>query len=344
MPLPSLQQAWYGGAAWPKLLSPFSRLFGWLAARRRAAFREGRRSVYRAPLPVIVVGNITLGGTGKTPLVMELITLLQSNGYRPGVVSRGYGSRAPSYPFVVGPDSAPSQSGDEALLIARRCRCPVVIDPDRPAACRAMLAGFPDCDLIISDDGLQHYALARDLEIVVLDAARGVGNGRLLPAGPLREPVERLGEVDFVLVNGTARPPGLPATFNMTLLPQRLVSVTGTRHRNAGPATQGQRVHAVAGIGHPQRFFASLSTLGFAIIEHVFPDHHAFRASDLDFDDDLDIVMTEKDAVKCSRFAADNCWYLEVSAWLDQSFTDVLLARVKDLAQRESPPTGTTDG
>lgn len=344
MPLPSLQKAWYDGAAWPRLLTPFSYLFGWLAARRRTAFRQGRRAAYRAPLPVVVVGNITVGGTGKTPLVIELITLLQGAGYRPGVVSRGYGSRAPSYPFVVGPETAPSQSGDEALLIARRCRCPVIIDPDRPAACRAMLASFPDCDLIISDDGLQHYALARDLEVVVLDGARGVGNGRLLPAGPLREPVERLSEVDFVVVNGTARLPGLPATFNMTLLPRRLISLSDRRHRETQPATERERVHAVAGIGNPQRFFASLSTLGFAIIEHEFPDHHDFRARDLDFDDDLDIVMTEKDAVKCGGFAPDNSWYLEVSAWLDQNFTDAFLARVKTLGQRGSSPTGTTNG
>lgn len=344
MDLPSLQKAWYDGATWPRLLTPFSRLFGWLAARRRAAFRQGRRPVYKSPLPVVVVGNITVGGTGKTPLVIKLIDLLQRAGYRPGVVSRGYGSRAPSYPFVVGPDTAPSQSGDEALLIARRGRCPVIIDPDRPAACRAMLANFPDCDLIISDDGLQHYALARDMEVVVLDGSRGVGNGRLLPAGPLREPVERLGEVDFVVVNGTARLPGLPATYNMTLLPRRLVSVRGNRQRDAQPATAQERVHAVAGIGNPQRFFASLSTLGFAIMEHEFPDHHDFRARDLDFGDDLDIVMTEKDAVKCVRIAPDNSWYLEVSAWLDQHFTDAFLARVKSLVQRGSSPTGTTDG
>lgn len=340
----SLQKAWYESAAWLKLMKPLSSLFGWLAARRRAAYQDGRRAVYRAPVPVIIVGNITVGGTGKTPLVIELLKLLKNTGYKPGVVSRGYGSRAAWYPFLVTPESTATQSGDEALLIAKRSACPVMIDADRPAACRALLNAFPDCDLIISDDGLQHYALARDLEIVVLDAVRGVGNGYLLPAGPLREPSERLGEVDFVMLNGTARLADLPATFNMTLLPQRLVSLKGTGERPVKATSDEAPVHAVAGIGHPQRFFASLSTLGFAIIEHEFPDHHHFQARDLVFGDELDIVMTEKDAVKCSDFAPDNSWYLEVSVWLDQNFTDAFLARVNALDQRESPSTGTTDG
>ena len=195
-----LEQAWYRQAAWLKLLRPLSASFTYLAKRRRESFRSSDKR-WTASVPVIVVGNISVGGTGKTPIVLAIIELLKTQGYRPGVVSRGYGANPPRYPWLVEPEQSAKQAGDEPLLIAIRGQVPVVIDPDRPAAVRDLLAHF-DCDVVISDDGLQHYALARDIEIAVIDGERGLGNRRCLPEGALREPPERLSEVDFILQNG----------------------------------------------------------------------------------------------------------------------------------------------
>lgn len=334
-----LEKAWYRSAPWLLLLAPLSKLFGFLAARRRRQFEIGRRTIYRAPVPVVVVGNITVGGTGKTPLTIALAEKLMGAGFNPGIVSRGYGSRSPNFPLTVTADTDVSLSGDEALLLARHLNCPVVIDPDRPAACRKLLKDFPDCNVILSDDGLQHYALARDIEIAVLDGARGLGNGFLLPAGPLREPKRRLEEVDYVVINGDADNSLAPHGYTMQLEETELVSLASGEHWAVTDINSGQTVHAVAGIGNPRRFFDSLSACGFAIIAHAFPDHHVFRQEDIRFDDGLEVIMTEKDAVKCLDFCqspdapgcCQNCWYLKVAAHLPEEFFNTLLDRLKTL-------------
>ena len=320
-----LTKRWYSAQPPPAWLLPLERLFSHKAQQRRRAYQQGQKASYRAPVPVIVVGNISVGGTGKTPFTLWLLERLKQKGYRPGVVSRGYGGKAPEYPFIVTSDSSAHDSGDEPLMLAMRGGCPVVVDPDRARAARALLE-HSDCDLIISDDGLQHYALARDLEIVLIDGGRGLGNRHCLPAGPLRETPERLLEADFVVVNGAGYTPESVAFERMQLQPQALHNL---QHQQVdlGP----QAVHAVAGIGHPERFFETLRGLGFSVQPHPFADHHAFCAEDLQFGDELAVIMTEKDAVKCRAFAADNRYYLPVQALLSEAFELRLLARIEQL-------------
>lgn len=327
----SVTQAWYEGSAWIKLLYPLSLLFGFVARRKRAgALAKGQ---YRASVPVIVVGNITAGGTGKTPLCLTLARYLRANGHKVALVSRGYGGKPRQTPLQVTPDTDPALSGDEALLLARDSQCPVIVDPDRVSAVRyAETHCMPT--VIISDDGLQHYALGRTVEIAVIDGQRGLGNGLLLPAGPLREAPERLREVDFVVINGDLQRPlpvVLPETHTMTLQVAQMVNVlSGERFAvQSWLKQQGQNpIHAVAGIGNPPRFFTSLRQLGFVIIEHAFPDHHAFTAGDLAFDGPQPVIMTAKDAVKCRAFARGNWWSLEVEGNVPVALLEKLLARI----------------
>ena len=326
-----LSEAWYNGSWFCRLLLPLSGLYHLLAQRQRTALLRAR---WQAGVPVIVVGNITAGGTGKTPVCLALAQHFTAQGKRVVLVSRGYGGHAAHYPLVVTADSDPAEAGDEAVLLARQSGCPVVVDPQRVRA--AQLAEQQlQAQLIISDDGLQHYALARTVEIAVIDGKRGVGNGWLLPAGPLREPVSRLQTVDFVLVNGPwqqalAVPAGKQVT--MQLQAKDLVNLqTGER---LSPALWLQRhpapkpVHAVAGIGNPARFYTSLQQLGFVIMPHAFADHHAYRASDLAFGDAVPVVMTAKDAVKCRRFAQAHWWALEVEAELPAGFWASLAVKI----------------
>lgn len=294
---------WYGKHGWLFFLIPFSWLFRVIIFFRRWIYS---RFATRLPIPVIVVGNITIGGTGKTPFVIWLAEYLKQQGHTPGIISRGYGSRAPYYPYEVSPDENPPFSGDEPLLLARHTNAPVVISPNRVAAAEKLISQYPKTTIIISDDGLQHYALARDVEIVILDGERRLGNGYCLPAGPLREPASRLKTVDFVIVNGE----------NMRLIPGDLCSIQNSRQTQPISAFQNKTIHAVAGIGNPQRFFNMLRELGLTIIEHPFPDHHIFSFQDLDFGIDAIIVMTEKDAVKCQNFNLQ-AWYLPVKAEVD---------------------------
>jgi tetraacyldisaccharide 4'-kinase len=282
------------------------------------------RLVARQPIgvPLIVVGNLTVGGSGKTPLVLWIAEHLKKNGYRPGIVSRGHGARveAPREASIV---SNPGEVGDEPILLARRSGCPVWVAPDRVAAARALRAAHPDCDVLLSDDGLQHYALARDLEIAVVDS-RGFGNGFLLPAGPLREPVSRLASVDAVVAHDTSAVPG----FAMRLTGTRFVQMLDARNVVGPEALRGKAVHAVAGIGDPERFFRQIERLGLALVRHPFADHHPFQAGDLQFGDAAPVVMTEKDAVKCKRFARPEFWIFPVSAELDPAFGRWLLERL----------------
>jgi len=297
----ALEDHWYRRTWLSRLLLPVAWLFGALTACRRTLYRRGVIRTFRAPVPVIVVGNLSVGGTGKTPLVVYLARLLDETGYRVGVVSRGHGGSA-HQPMAVSVDSAPQQTGDEALLIARSCNAPVWVGRNRPRAVAALLAADP-CDVVLSDDGLQHYALHRDVEIVVVDTERGMGNGWLLPAGPLREPPARLAQADLVVQHGEA--PDAEYSFELRLETARNLA-SGVARRLAD--FRGEGVHAVAGIGHPARFFAQLKRLGIACAEHPFPDHHRFRAADLAFADERPVLMTEKDAVKCAAFAAPHWW------------------------------------
>ncbi|HHM06447.1 MAG TPA: tetraacyldisaccharide 4'-kinase [Gammaproteobacteria bacterium] len=312
---------WYGKHWAAPLLAPVGHLYCALAAARREAYRKGWLKATRLPVPVIVVGNISVGGTGKTPLVLYLVAYLRQRGLRPGVVSRGYGGQSRREPRDVGPDSDPYAVGDEPVLIARRTGAPVVVAPDRVAAGRHLLARH-DCDVLVADDGLQHYALARDLEIAVVDVARGQGRGRCLPAGPLREPPTRLASVDLVINREPGgREPG------MRLHGGEWINLADPSRRQAPKTWQGRAAHVVAGIGCPERFFAAVQALGCRVHGHAFPDHHRFEAADLAFGDDLPVLMTEKDAVKCRRFARADWWYRPLDAELDAA----TLARLETL-------------
>jgi tetraacyldisaccharide 4'-kinase len=316
-------------------LLPLGLLFRLVVRVRRLLHESGWRQVVRLPVPVVVVGNITVGGTGKTPVVIALARALAARGLRPGIVTRGYGGRDDGIGAVTS-GSDPLAVGDEPLLLAARAGCPVWRGADRVAAATALLAAHPDRDCLISDDGLQHLRLGRDVEIAVVDGARGLGNGLPLPAGPLREPPARLRAVDAVIINGTgaaALPPGLP----LTLEGSRLVNLAHGDTTMPLPEWRGRRVRAVAGIGNPRRFFEQLRAAGLEVEEHPFPDHHPFTAGDLAFDAGLPVVMTEKDAVKCARFAREHWWYLPVEARLDAALFDLVADRLRRGATHAPP-------
>jgi len=313
--------AWYQEMYISTWFVPLSLLYVDVIKFRRFLYRLGVLKSTRLPVPVIIVGNITVGGTGKTPLVIWLVELLQQQGYKPGVITRGYGGTANKVPQEVSADSDAAMVGDEAVLLARRCACPVTVGVNRVAAARHLLARHA-CDVIISDDGLQHYALQRDIEIAVIDGQRRFGNGYCLPAGPLREPAERLRQVDLVVANGATEL--LDGEYGMQCQGDELVNLaTGERQ----PLTGFNNVacHAVAAIGNPARFFALLKAAGVECTAHAFPDHHAFTAADLQFKDDKPVLMTEKDAVKCLGFAQTNYWYLPIRAVLPEAFSQQIL-------------------
>jgi tetraacyldisaccharide 4'-kinase len=346
-----LQGEWQklGGGA--LILLPFAILFRAVVAIRRLLYRARILSRWRARVPVIVVGNITVGGTGKTPLVLAIVEMLQARGRNPGVIARGYGRvpRREGDPLGVVrvyPDVAtPEHFGDEPVLIARRARVPVFIGADRPAAARALLDAHPEVDVLVSDDGLQHYALARDVEIAVVDGDSRFGNGLPLPAGPLREPVSRLREVDAIVVNGECDD-AMPSLnrFPMRLAAVRFIALAGNREASVEEfvlAARGRSVVAVAGIGNPGRFFDQLAQLGIAARRMAFPDHHAFQPAELRLPDAEVIVMTEKDAVKCAAFADRRMWFLRVAAQLPPEFAEFLLAR---LAATRRRPDGSQAG
>jgi tetraacyldisaccharide 4'-kinase len=324
-----LVAAWQQRGTIARLLYPFSLVFRALVAVRRAAYRSGVFGATRLPVPVVIVGNLTVGGSGKTPLVIHLAQALTRGGRRPGIIARGYrgGVRGP---MAVAAHGDPVVFGDEALVLARNSACPVFVGEDRVAAGRALIAAYPACDVILSDDGLQHYRLARDVEIAVFDA-RGVLNGWCLPAGPLREPLQRLARVDAVVLNDDASAK-LPASgleiFRMCLEGSRFHDLIEPGRSCSVAELAGKRLHAVAGIGSPMRFFRHLKALGLEFVEHPFPDHHAFVRTDLDFVGDA-IVTTEKDAVKLASIELPlPVWVLPVDARLTPDLGAFLLEKL----------------
>lgn len=332
-----IEAMWYG-AAGPVWLAPFSFLYGAIMALRSGLYRIGLRHITRVGVPVVVIGNLTVGGTGKTPLVAWLSTHLAACGLRVAIVSRGYGGRARGVTRVT-VHSRPSEVGDEPLLLARRAHATVFVGRDRVATAKAAVADR--ADIIICDDGLQHLALKRDCEIVVIDGQRGFGNGCLLPRGPLRERPRRLRRVNAVVVNGAVTRPGfdLPrfvksTHFGMSMRPGDAWPVRGGGSLRALASFRGAVVHAVAAIGNPQRFFDMLRNAGLTIREHPMHDHHPFKPEDLDFGDDLPVLMTEKDAVKCATFADERCWFVPVTAEFaageSSALVDLVIARVNE--------------
>ena len=326
-----LQALWYRPQPPPAALRPLAVLYGslasWLAARRRS-------SAVRLPVPVIVVGNISVGGTGKTPMVVWLVECLRAQGWRPGVVSRGHGGRSATYPLRVLPDTDPHLCGDEPALLARRLRVPLAVSPDRVAAARLVLEGG-EADILVADDGLQHHRLARDLEFCVVDGRRGLGNRALLPAGPLREPEGRLAAVDLVVVNGGGWRTGLAPCIDMVLEIVEAVSLVDGRRRSLSDF-RAEPVHAIAGIGHPQRFFSSLRDHGLEPVAHPFPDHHRFVPRELDWLRNSTVLMTEKDAVKCAAFAQAGWWYVPAQALIDAASAK-LVQQLLDTLPRPPP-------
>ena len=334
----AISRLWYGDSPWAVLLSPLAVLFAGASALRRQLYRLGIRRSIDVGCPVVVVGNLTVGGTGKTPVTLWLAEQLKACGRRPGIVSRGYRGRLGPRPVPVRADSDPAVVGDEPLLMERRQVCPVVVHPDRVAAARMLIE--MDCDIIVADDGLQHYRLARQYEVAVVDGRRGFGNGRLLPAGPLREPVSRLARVDRILVQ---REPGAEAVPTLALpdgVPHGAFVLLADVARNVRDASEtpltafrGKTVHAVAGIGHPGRFFRLLQSHGIEVIPHAHPDHAALGERHLRFEDGRDVMLTEKDAVRCRGIAPDNCWYVPVRVAFDEGETggwvDTLLRDVE---------------
>ena len=342
--VPTPEQLWYGP---PHMLSaallPLSGAYCALAMGRRLAYRRGWVTAVRLPVPVIVVGNISVGGTGKTPLVLWLAQWLRGRGLRPGILTRGYGGTARDWPRLVAPDSDPAELGDEPVLLARRGGCPVVAGPDRITD-GVVLTRDLGCDLLVSDDGLQHYRLRRDLEIAVVDGQRGVGNGRCLPAGPLREPVGRLAQVDLVVatdgdcsaIQGPAKPErgrGWGPAHPMHLVPGAAVNLADPSRACPLAEFGGRRLTAVSGIGNPGRFFGLLRSAGFTVAERPYPDHHPYTADDAASWGDEPVLMTEKDAVKCFRFARPNHWYLPVEARPSAAFIASLEQRLEVLVR-----------
>lgn len=322
-----VNQLWYQGHPLRFALWPLSLLFSLITWFRRLLFRVGLKKVVKLPVPVIIVGNITVGGSGKTPTVIYLIELLRKHGLKPGVISRGYGVEIDGVRAVMPGDSAASV-GDEPAMIVSRTQVPMVVGVKRVDAAKALLAKF-DVDIIISDDGLQHYQLGRDIELVILDGERRLGNGMLLPAGPLREGAWRLQSVDHVLVNGGS---ALQQEVQMTLHPSAWLPVS-IEHNASTPPTEASSLVAMAGIGNPQRFFDTLTAQGYQLEQtQVFDDHSAYSESVLtELTNGRILAMTEKDAVKCRDFAKDNWWYLAVDAKLSASFDQQLLAKIDRL-------------
>lgn len=321
-----LQDSWYKEMYISSALMPISMLYDDIRRFRAFLYRKGIFKTTKVSVPVIIVGNITVGGTGKTPLVLYLAHLLKSEGYQVGIISRGYGGEATQAPQWVNKDSDPKLVGDEAVLMAKRADCPVAVSLKRAEAAQ-LLIDKAHCQIILSDDGLQHYALARDIEIVVIDGERRFGNGYTLPCGPLREPIDKIHQVDLVIVNGI-QSDCEDNEFFMTVTGDTVINCV-TQEERLLSEFKGLECHALAGIGNPKRFFTLLEQHQLVIESHAFTDHYQFMAHDIIFTDDKPILMTEKDAVKCLSFATEQHWYLPVKAQPQQAFTDKLLQLIE---------------
>lgn len=348
-----ITRAWYSSAKWLLLLRPLSLLYKFLSRRKQAKDRASARPF---SVPVVIVGNIAVGGTGKTPVIIAIAKHLQSKELKVGVISRGYGSQAPYYPFVVDTETSPLPGGDEPCLIAQRTGCPVVIAPDRNNAVEHLLSHYA-VDIILGDDGLQHWKLHRDYEICVIDGSRGLGNGKLLPEGPLREDKRRVSSFNYLLINGidehgliesscvesrfvqsslVESSPAAGASFSVSPSFWRRVNGQGNEACDVPDSLKREEVFAISGIGNPQRFFKTLESLNVRAKPVAFPDHFAFSPESLQSYRDKPVVMTAKDAVKCKTFAPDNWWYLDVEALLPEEFLlnlDQFLDRCKVQSQ-----------
>lgn len=314
------------------ILLPLSFLFLLISTSRKFIYRIGLFKTVRLHAPVIIVGNITAGGAGKSPLVMELAIQLSKKDYKPGIISRGYGGSAHKEPKLLTGKSDPAQVGDEPLMLARSTCCPVVVCQDRVLAAQ-MLITKCGCNLIIADDGLQHYRLARDIEICVVDAQRKFGNGFLIPAGPLRETRRRLGTTDFIIVNGESDQTIDERQFVMQLDIVAIKSLDGNRTATLNDF-KDKKANAVAGIANPDRFFKMLNAHNINTINHSFPDHHAYQQTDLEFSQDLPILMTQKDAVKCEKLILKNVWVVEVRPALQEKFIEDIVTMLSNKRQR----------
>lgn len=323
-------QSWYQDNIpfwffWP-LLYPLSKGYELIVYfRYQKAKKNFKSSHFRAP--VIVIGNITVGGSGKTPAVMAVFNFLKEKGFKPGIVTRGYKGSPPQYPYLVDSASRATESGDEALLLFKELHCPVVVDPDRLEAVNFLLTHYPDVNVVICDDGLQHYALPRNYEIAVVDAKREFGNGFSLPLGPLREPVSRLKEVDMVLYQGKQE----SNRAGFELKPELLINVSDPKQTLAVERLLNMPVHAVAAISDPQRFFDTLSSLGLQVLPHPLPDHAWLSKDDLVYNDNYPVIMTAKDAVKCENINGENVWYLKVKPVLNEHAREQLTQLFKEM-------------
>ncbi|MGJ0491560.1 tetraacyldisaccharide 4'-kinase [Methylobacter sp.] len=326
-----LQKQWLTYSLWHVLLMPLSWLFYALSSIRKFLFQVNILKSHSLPVPVIVIGNITVGGTGKTPLVIWLAGQLQLAGYKPGIISRGYGGSAQQTQAVFA-DSSPTEVGDEPVLLAVRTHCPVYVNANRVEAGKALLKAHPECDVIISDDGLQHYRLQHDVEIVVIDGAKGFGNGALLPAGPLREPTSKLAHVDAIVINGglqKALPIKVAPSVDMQFKSGSFYNLIDSNKTCGAEEFANQKVLVVAGIGNPERFFQQLQQMGLHFESKAYPDHHAFSAADFALETADVILMTEKDAVKCRAFAKPNFWVLPVNAVVKSDLMAIIVNKLK---------------
>ena|SRR5450830_1039542 len=324
----ALERRWYCLSVWHVVLIPISWLFGLLSFIRRLVYKLGLLQSFKLAVPVIVVGNINVGGTGKTPLVLWLAQILIAAGYTPAIISRGYGAKNNKTSPVYA-DSNPALVGDEPVLMAKHAACPVWVGRDRVAVAQKLLQVHPRCNVIISDDGLQHYRLKRDMELVVVDASRRFGNGYLLPAGPLRELPRRLKRVDAVIFNGgQPTPASVDDHFGMSLQGSQFQSLIDGQSLAAPEDFAGKKLHAIAGIGHPERFFQHLEHMGLQFESHIFSDHHAFTSADLQFNGAEVILMTEKDAVKCMPFAQGHWWFLPVEAVVEDRLPALIISKL----------------
>lgn len=318
-------RAWYQGAWWLYFLLPLALLYRFIITLRRSLYTLGIKKTYKSHLPLVVVGNISLGGTGKSPLVTYLVKSLQKKGYQPGIISRGYGADISVQECrEVLSSSLPSQVGDEPLMLKQRLGCPVFVSPNRQLSIAQLeQAG---CDIIIADDGMQHYAMQRDIEICVFDSERKLGNGYVLPMGPLREPASRVQNADFIVVNGGSWQPAHERVMTMQLVPGDFLPLD---NKETASFDSSQAFYAVAAIGNPERFFTALKKMGLTLETQAFDDHHAFIRDDFVAAGDRPIIMTEKDAVKCASLGLKNAWYLPVDAKIDGDLADQVITQLK---------------